>query len=216
MLFLFSTGLFNISDKLLVSMDILLEWRELFKRSSPISNVIASKLESLKQKSKYAVGSYINMHIYHLSFFFFRWLTIVCHTWIYFSRKKTVFDIGTCCSDTYGDLIISLVDPLLSQLLQLQIQYSHHFPTTFIMCVSEWCQPWANGVYCRTSLQWLLLLWGDNRQRPWWCHLWYLWHMSRGVTWGWEWKELLFQQSGIFEIGPFQSTQHSIRWNSHT
>ena len=34
-LFFVPIGLFNISDKLLVSLDILLEWREEFKRGDP-------------------------------------------------------------------------------------------------------------------------------------------------------------------------------------
>lgn len=44
-LFLF-TGLFNLCDKVLVAFEILLEWREYFKRGVPISSAIESKLQS--------------------------------------------------------------------------------------------------------------------------------------------------------------------------
>ena len=43
-------GLFNICDKLLVAIDILLEWRELFKRGCPISSFIKAKSEQLVLK----------------------------------------------------------------------------------------------------------------------------------------------------------------------
>ena len=43
-------GLFNICDKLLVAIDILLEWRELFKRGCPISSFIEAKSEQLVLK----------------------------------------------------------------------------------------------------------------------------------------------------------------------
>ena len=46
------TGLFNISDKLLVSLEILLEMREFFKRGVPLTVVIESKLAVLSLKSK--------------------------------------------------------------------------------------------------------------------------------------------------------------------
>ena len=41
-----------MSDKVLVSFDILEEWREHFKRGSPISNVIDSKVSFLASKSQ--------------------------------------------------------------------------------------------------------------------------------------------------------------------
>ncbi|CAB4033203.1 Hypothetical predicted protein, partial [Paramuricea clavata] len=43
-------GLFNISDKVLVSLDILLEFREFFKMGHPIGNVIHAKLITLTAK----------------------------------------------------------------------------------------------------------------------------------------------------------------------
>ena len=46
----FFVGLFNIADSVLVSLDILLEWREHFKLGCPISNAIAAKLEFLNKK----------------------------------------------------------------------------------------------------------------------------------------------------------------------
>ena len=50
-LFIFQ-GLFNISDKVLVSLDILLEFREFFKKGHPIGNVIRAKLLTLAAKCK--------------------------------------------------------------------------------------------------------------------------------------------------------------------
>jgi hypothetical protein len=44
--------LFNISDKVLVLLDILLEFREFFKKGHPIGNVIRAKLLTLKAKCK--------------------------------------------------------------------------------------------------------------------------------------------------------------------
>lgn len=43
-------GLFNVADPVLISFDILLEWREHFKLEHPISNVIIAKLTFLNQK----------------------------------------------------------------------------------------------------------------------------------------------------------------------
>ena len=43
-------GLFNIRDKILVSTDIRLEWRELFKRGCPISSFIEANSEQLLLK----------------------------------------------------------------------------------------------------------------------------------------------------------------------
>ena len=54
-----TSGLLNISDKVLVSLDILSEWREHFKRGSPISNVIDSKVSFLASKSQVrSIGSF--------------------------------------------------------------------------------------------------------------------------------------------------------------
>lgn len=53
-LFFVPIGLFNISDKLLVSLDILLEWREEFKRGvpPPLPTVaVESKLATLIKKT---------------------------------------------------------------------------------------------------------------------------------------------------------------------
>ncbi len=46
----FFQGLFNISDKLMVSFDILLEIRELFKTGNPLNNIISAKMNVLKMK----------------------------------------------------------------------------------------------------------------------------------------------------------------------
>ena len=46
---IFYVGLFNIADSVLVSLDILLEWREHFKLGCPISNAIAAKPEFLNK-----------------------------------------------------------------------------------------------------------------------------------------------------------------------
>jgi len=43
--------MFNISDKLLVSLEILVEWRHLFRRGVPgISTAIESKLEAMAER----------------------------------------------------------------------------------------------------------------------------------------------------------------------
>ena len=42
-------GLFNICDKLLVAIEILVHWRELFKRGVPLTVAIESSLESWKK-----------------------------------------------------------------------------------------------------------------------------------------------------------------------
>ena len=44
-------GLFNVSDKLMVSFDILLEIREFLKTGHPLNNVISAKLNILKMKT---------------------------------------------------------------------------------------------------------------------------------------------------------------------
>ena len=51
-IFYLTSGLFNISDKVLVSFDILEEWREHFRRGNPILNVIDSKVSFLASKSQ--------------------------------------------------------------------------------------------------------------------------------------------------------------------
>ena len=43
-------GLFNVSDKILISFDILLEWRELFRRGCPVLNFIEAKTVLLTMK----------------------------------------------------------------------------------------------------------------------------------------------------------------------
>lgn len=54
-----TSGLLNISNKVLVSLDILSEWREHFKRGGPISNVIDSKVSFLASKSQVrSIGSF--------------------------------------------------------------------------------------------------------------------------------------------------------------
>ena len=47
---LFFIGLFNICNKILIGIDILLEWRELFKEGFPLTNVITAKIKSLMMK----------------------------------------------------------------------------------------------------------------------------------------------------------------------
>ena len=44
------TGMFNISDKILVSLEIMIEWRHLFRRGVPISTAIESKLAAMTEK----------------------------------------------------------------------------------------------------------------------------------------------------------------------
>ena len=46
---LFAVGLFNVCDKVLVAFEMLLEWREYFKRGVPISSAIESKVEALSK-----------------------------------------------------------------------------------------------------------------------------------------------------------------------
>ncbi|KXJ09785.1 HMG domain-containing protein 3 [Exaiptasia diaphana] len=48
---LFDLGLFNICDKIAVSLDILLELREFFKYGHPLTNVISCKIKTLKTKT---------------------------------------------------------------------------------------------------------------------------------------------------------------------
>ena len=51
-LLLLFTGLFNISDKVLITFTILLEFREHFNKGHPIGNAIEAKLAALKLKCK--------------------------------------------------------------------------------------------------------------------------------------------------------------------
>ena len=53
-------GLFNVCDKILVAIDILLEWRELFKRGCPISSFIEAKSEQLLLKVNKVISSFLN------------------------------------------------------------------------------------------------------------------------------------------------------------
>ena len=48
--------LFNISDKVLFSLDIVLEFTEFFKMGHPIGNVIHAKLITLKAKCEEVSG----------------------------------------------------------------------------------------------------------------------------------------------------------------
>ncbi|XP_028417949.1 HMG domain-containing protein 3-like [Dendronephthya gigantea] len=63
----FDIGLFNISDKLMVSFDILLEIREYFKTGHPLTNVIRAKLAMMQIKSKEVISyvQYIEDLIYN-------------------------------------------------------------------------------------------------------------------------------------------------------
>lgn len=53
-------GLFNISDKVLVSLEILLEWRQLFRRGVPISIAIKSKLEAMVERVEVNIVYFVN------------------------------------------------------------------------------------------------------------------------------------------------------------
>ena len=44
------TGMFNISDKILVSSEFMIEWRHLFRRRVPISTAIESKLAAMTER----------------------------------------------------------------------------------------------------------------------------------------------------------------------
>lgn len=48
--FFFFSGLFNACNKVLVSFEILLEWREYFKEGFPITNIIEAKLRSMLRR----------------------------------------------------------------------------------------------------------------------------------------------------------------------
>ena len=53
-------GLFNISDKVLVSLEILLEWRQLFRRGVAISSAIKSKLEAMVKRVEVNIVYFFN------------------------------------------------------------------------------------------------------------------------------------------------------------
>ena len=53
-------GLFNISDKVLVSLEILLEWRQLFRREVAISSAIKSKLEAMVKRVEVNIVNFFN------------------------------------------------------------------------------------------------------------------------------------------------------------
>ena len=58
-MFYVPTGLFNISDKVLVSLDIFLEWRFDFKRGVLPTVAVESKLATLMKKTdKVCKGSF--------------------------------------------------------------------------------------------------------------------------------------------------------------
>ena len=61
--------MFNVSDKLLVSLDILLEFREFFKKGQPIGNIISAKLLTLKAKCRevYIIIVYYSLTIFGAS-----------------------------------------------------------------------------------------------------------------------------------------------------
>ena len=61
-IFLIFQGLFNISDKLLLSLDILVELRESFKRGVPLTVAIESKLAVLLLKTKQVPVSCMFLH----------------------------------------------------------------------------------------------------------------------------------------------------------
>ncbi|KXJ26911.1 HMG domain-containing protein 3 [Exaiptasia diaphana] len=68
-------GLFNIADKVLLSLDILLEWRELLKRGVP-SVAIESKVEVLCKKSKHDVSSLAYLtNLFYNGFYCFEAMT---------------------------------------------------------------------------------------------------------------------------------------------
>ena len=53
-------GLFNISDKVLLSLEILLEWRQLFRRGVPISIAIKRKLEAVVERVEVGNVYFVN------------------------------------------------------------------------------------------------------------------------------------------------------------
>ena len=52
--------MFNISDKILVSFEILLEWRQLFRRGVPISIAIQSKLDAMAERVEVKFAKTLN------------------------------------------------------------------------------------------------------------------------------------------------------------
>ncbi len=45
-------GLFNACNKILIGIDILIEWREYFKTGMPLNNLIEAKLQALQNKTQ--------------------------------------------------------------------------------------------------------------------------------------------------------------------
>ncbi|XP_068755676.1 HMG domain-containing protein 3-like isoform X4 [Montipora capricornis] len=54
--FPYNLGLFNIADKVLVSLEIMVEWRHLFRRGVPLSTAIEGKLEAMKERTQEPPG----------------------------------------------------------------------------------------------------------------------------------------------------------------
>ena len=50
-------GLFNVSDKILVSLEILVEWRHLFHCGVPLSTAIESKLWAMTERVEVSLNS---------------------------------------------------------------------------------------------------------------------------------------------------------------
>lgn len=62
-------GLFNISDKLFVSLDILMELGEFFKRGVPLTVAIEGKLAVLSLKAKQVLGQWFRT--------WFNWIQVI-------------------------------------------------------------------------------------------------------------------------------------------
>ena len=59
-------GLFNVCNKVLVGLDILLEWREAFKEGFPLTNIITVKIKGLLHKIKEVNCFYdVNISVYN-------------------------------------------------------------------------------------------------------------------------------------------------------
>ena len=50
-------GLFNISDKVMISLSILMEIREFFKTGHPLTNIINAKFNTLEMRSRQVISS---------------------------------------------------------------------------------------------------------------------------------------------------------------
>ena len=79
---------FNISDKVLVLLNILLEWRHLSKRSVPIAIAIQSKLDAMVERVEVKVADFEIQVTSHFSFSSFFLGVIPFH--VIFLWKKTV------------------------------------------------------------------------------------------------------------------------------